>query len=344
MTPLLATIAAFLGISLLFYVLFAGADFGAGILELFLKKNAVAQRNVIARAIAPVWEANHVWLILAIVIIFMAFPSIYALISIHLHLPVIAILIGITARGCAFTFRHYDTFDTTYHRIYSRIFAWSSLWTAFFLGTVAASLLLGHFDAAATTYAAAYLAPWLNPFCAAVGLFAVVLFAFLAAVYLVGEAKTEELQRFFSHKSLQCLVYMLACGALVFLAAAQQDLPLPQAFVGNPISLTAFSLATLLLLPFWHFSTHLRVLPVRVCGAALVALVLFGWFAVAFPFVIGLKQGISIVDAAAPPAALQALLHALIVGAALIFPALGYLFWVFKRGLPKDHSEAELET
>lgn len=335
MTALLATLVAFLGISLLFYVLFAGADFGAGIVELFLNKNATEQRALISRAIAPVWEANHVWLILAIVIVFMGFPSVYALISIHLHLPVIAVLVGITARGCAFTFRHYDTFDATYHRIYSRVFAWSSLWTAFFLGTVAGALLLGRFDAAAPTYAAAYLAPWLNPFCAAVGMFAVALFACLAAVYLVGEAQTAELRQAFARMSLQCAGFMLVAGLLVFLAAAQQELPLLQAFLANPLSLAAIGLATLFLLPFWQFAIQQRPLPLRVCGAALVSLVLFGWFAVGFPLIIGLQHGVSLVDAAAPPATLLALLHALIVGCVLIFPALAYLFWVFKRQRPE---------
>ena len=96
---LLSLILTFLGISILFYVLLGGADFGAGILELFSwGKKSAEKRKIISHAMAPVWEANHVWLILAVVILFMGFPTVYATLSIYLHLPIIAVLVGIVLR------------------------------------------------------------------------------------------------------------------------------------------------------------------------------------------------------------------------------------------------------
>jgi cytochrome d ubiquinol oxidase subunit II len=129
----------FLGLAILFYVLFGGADLGGGIMELFLSKESREdERALITHAMAPVWEANHVWLILAVVIVFMGFPRVYTEGSTYLHLPLMAVLVGIVARGCAFTFRYYDT-ARTYRRTYTRIFAYSSLWTAFFLGVLGGS-------------------------------------------------------------------------------------------------------------------------------------------------------------------------------------------------------------
>src|SRR5258708_33694817 len=106
---LINIITIFLGLSLLFYCVFAGADFGAAILECFLgNKEREAQKRVIAGAIGPVWEANHVWLILAVVILFTAFPKAYSALSITYYIPLTFLLVGIIFRGCAFTFAHYD--------------------------------------------------------------------------------------------------------------------------------------------------------------------------------------------------------------------------------------------
>jgi len=205
----------FLGTSLLFYVLFAGADFGGGILELFLgEKLRKEQRALVTRAMAPVWEANHVWLVLAIVILFMGFPGIYTTISVSLHLALMAVLVGIVFRGCAFTFRHYDTYGKEYYSLYSRAFAISSLWTAFFLGVTGGAMIYGGIDPRSIPFAESYVSPWLNPFCAAMGLFTASLFAFLAAVYLTGEAGKPALRAVFRRKAAFANAAMVVTGAM----------------------------------------------------------------------------------------------------------------------------------
>ena len=104
---LIHSVAFFLGVSLLLYSLFAGADFGAGILEWFTGKNhRKEQQELITHAMGPVWEANHVWIILAVVILFNGFPRAYSQLSISFHIPLTIMLMGIILRGCAFTFRH----------------------------------------------------------------------------------------------------------------------------------------------------------------------------------------------------------------------------------------------
>jgi cytochrome d ubiquinol oxidase subunit II len=323
----------FLGASLLFYVLFGGADFGAGILELFLARTERdAQRGLIARAMAPVWEANHVWLILVVVILFVGFPTVYTTVSIHLHLPLVALLLGITARGCAFTFRHYDTVTTEYHRVYTAVFAASSLATSFVLGVLAGAAGLGRIDPAAPTYHAAYIAPWLNWYCAAMGVFVCCLFALLAAIFLAGEAPAGPLRRIFLRRAVAANVAVVLAGAAVFGAAQWEGLPLLFSFFRNPVSIGCFLVATVLLVPFWRLlHGEGRLLYVRFLGAAIVTLVLIGWYAVQYPIVVRLRAGaILFAEAAAPAATMHALAWALVVGSLLIFPALGYLLAVFK--------------
>ena len=90
--------------SLVLYALLGGADYGGGVWDLFaFGPRAREQRKLIAEAISPVWEANHVWLILVVVILFTAFPPAFAAIATALHIPITLLLIGIVLRGTAFT-------------------------------------------------------------------------------------------------------------------------------------------------------------------------------------------------------------------------------------------------
>ncbi len=331
-----AILIAFLGVALLFYVLFAGADFGGGILELFLgEKLRKEQRALVTRAMAPVWEANHVWLVLAIVILFMGFPEIYTTITVSLHLPLIAVLVGIVFRGCAFTFRHYDTYGKEYYALYSRAFASSSLWTAFFLGVTGGAMIYGGIDVHALGFAESYLAPWVNPFCFAMGIFVVCLFAFLAAVFLTGEADTPALRAVFRRKAELANGALLVAGAAVFGCAELGGHPLAREFFKSPICLACFVVAAFLWFPFWKYLRREGRGPtinVRMVGVTIVALVLFGWFAVQFPIAIKFNDGsgLDFYKVVAPPATQKALLGALALGVLIIFPALGYLFKIFK--------------
>ena len=175
---MLWVIIPFLGLSLLLYCLLAGADFGAGVLEIFMgRENRRAQREIIDRALGPVWEANHIWLILIVVILFMGFPTVYSRVSTNLHLPLTAMLLGIIARGCSFTFRHYDAVKGRSQRSYTLFFIYSSVWTPFCLGVVTGALVPGGITAAPSGYLEGYVWPWLRPFPLALGGFTVCLFA-----------------------------------------------------------------------------------------------------------------------------------------------------------------------
>src|SRR3989338_421514 len=151
-------VLGFLAVSVFLYCLLAGADFGAGVLELFFPKNDREEyRNLIVKAMGPVWEANHIWLIIVIVILFNGFPKAYAEISIYFHIPLTLMLIGIILRGCSFTFRTYDTLKDQPREMYSRIFSLSSLLTPLMFGIIIGGLMLGRVDPGSHGYWAKFV-------------------------------------------------------------------------------------------------------------------------------------------------------------------------------------------
>lgn len=336
MMDLVDVVLIFLGLSLLFYVLFGGADLGAGIMELFLSKDTREdERALITHAMAPVWEANHVWLILAVVIIFMGFPLVYTEGSTYLHLPLMAVLVGIVARGCAFTFRYYDT-SRTYRRTYTRIFAYSSLWTTFFLGVLGASSVAGLIKPEAKTYGELFLDPWLNPFCISLGLFTACFCTMLAAIFLVGEADDIELTRILRRKAKIALVVTSIMAPLPLLTAHWIDRPLFSMIIQHPSSLLFFALAILLVPCVWFslnrstWTTRARILSVMLVGSIIIS-----WFMAQYPTALyyaadSQRVSLSFQEAAAPPATLRVLVGGLVIGSLCIFPALGYLFKIFK--------------
>src|ERR1700761_370894 len=188
----------YLWVALLLYLLLGGADFGAGIIELFTTEdNRAKTRKISYEAIGPVWEANHMWLIIAIVILFVGFPAIYSTMSVYLHIPLVIMLLGIIARGTAFAFRNYDAVVDNMQKVYNRIFVYSSFITPLFLGIIAGSTVSGQVDTHADNFLSAYVFSWLNWFSVSIGFFTVSLCGFIAAIYLIGEAdNTEDAKRF----------------------------------------------------------------------------------------------------------------------------------------------------
>ena len=224
---MLYVVINFLWTSILLYLLLGGADFGAGIIELFTsKKNKQVTRKTLYSAIGPIWESNHMWLIIAIVILFVGFPEIYTTMSVNLHIPLTIMLLGIIARGTAFTFRHYDAVVDDMQNLYNPIFAYSSFVTPLFLGIIAGSAVSGHIDPQANTFLSAYIFSWLHWFSVSVGLFTVAICGFLASVYLIGETDNEHDRLRFAHKAQFFNIAAVLCGMLVFAASYFEQIPL----------------------------------------------------------------------------------------------------------------------
>ncbi|MCX2575423.1 cytochrome d ubiquinol oxidase subunit II [Pedobacter sandarakinus] len=327
-------VIAFLCLGILLYFLLGGADFGAGIIELFTSsKNRSRTRKTMYQAIGPVWEANHMWLIIAIVILFVGFPHIYTTMSVYLHIPLLIMLIGIIARGTAFVFRHYDAIKDDMQWLYNRIFRYSSFITPLFLGIIAGSVISGHIDTQAKDFASAYIYSWLNWFSIAVGLFTVALCGFLAAIYLIGETDNLNDKQRFIKKAEYMNIAAVVFGAMVFIAAQVDGIPLPNWLFENAVGLTAIILASLSLVLLWYLLVKGKTKIIRVLAGFQVTMILVAISYAHFPSFIRLKNGdaISLYETIGPERTIFTLGMALILGSVLILPFLGYLFYKFQK-------------
>ena len=327
-------VIAFLYLAILLYVLLGGADFGAGIIELFTSQRDIRRtRKTLYHAIGPIWEANHMWLIIVIVILFVGFPIIYSDLSVYLHIPLLIMLLGIIARGTAFVFRHYDAVKDEMQELYNKVFVWSSFITPFFLGVIAGSTISGHINKEAQTFLDAYILSWLNWFSIGVGLFTVALCGFLASVYLIGEADNENDRQRFIQKAKRTNIIAVMAGVLVFAAAIADEVPLFNWVFGEPVGLIAVIAATLSLIVMWKW-IHTKILLIpRVLVGFQVTMILLAISYAHFPNFVILKGGenLSLHEYMAPLKTMWALGWALLLGSVFILPALFYLYYSFQK-------------
>jgi cytochrome d ubiquinol oxidase subunit II len=341
-------LAAITLVSLTAYVLLGGADFGGGVWDLFaFGPRCDRQRDLVAEAIGPIWEANHVWLVLVVVLLFTCFPPAFAGLSIILHIPLALMLIGIVLRGSAFTFRAYGGEHVARQRQWGHVFAIASVATPILLGIIIGAVAsegageaIARVSAApSTSFTALYIAPWLTPFSVGVGVLTLVLFAFLAAVYLTVEAPDDALREDFRRRALAAAlaVFVAALGVLLL---AHFTAPLVGAGLTTspwaiPLHIATGIAAIAAIVALWE--RRYRV--ARVCAAAQVTLILWGWALAQYPYLV--PPTLTIHSAAAPPRTLELALWALAIGAAVLFPSLAYLFRLFKgRGKGAEAFEA----
>lgn len=328
-------VMAFLWASLLLYLLLGGADFGAGIIELFTSRaNRKKTRKTAYKAIGPIWEANHMWLIIAIVILFVGFPVIYTTMSVHLHIPLVLMLMGIIARGTALTFRNYDAVVDDMQRLYNRIFIYSSFVTPFFLGIIAASTVSGKIDTEASSFMDAYVLSWVNVFSVSVGLFTVAICGYLAAVYLIGEVKGDVQEKMRYVKKANALSNAaIVCGALVFAASYWDGVPLLSWILFDFIGLSAIVLASLSLLILRVKINTAAPALLRLLAAFQVTMILFVTTYSHYPGIVLLKNGrhLSLLDVEGQAKTITVLGWALLLGSVFILPALFYLIYSFQK-------------
>ncbi len=329
--PLEVILAAVILGTLTFYVLLGGADFGAGVWHLFARgPKAELERTMITDAIGPIWEANHVWLIAAVTILFTAFPPAYALISTALHIPLTLLLVGIVLRGSAFAFRHYDIKHDSLHIRWDQLFAVASLLTPIVIGITMGTIAAGNLRLHGGSFVEIFVLPWVQPFPLAVGAFALVLFAYLASVYLAVEAHDEDVRETFRRRAL---VSALAAGFLeqvvVLLArtgAPQLSASLQETTWGGLAQLGTATACFAAIFCLWQRAYWWA----RLSAVAQVVLTIWTWGLAQYPYMV--PPNLTIAEAASPPLTLQIVTVVICAGAFLLVPSLYCLFRVFKYG------------
>ncbi len=322
-------------ISLIIYMLTGGADFGGGVWDLFATgKRAKDQRDLITHALAPIWEANHVWLIVIVVLLFVAFPVAFATIGTALHIPLTLMLVGIVLRGSAFVFRTYDDQSETTHLRWSRLFAIASVITPIMLGVTLGAVASGtiHVNLETGEVDTDFISSWFAPFPFAIGIFTLTLCALLAAVYLTLETDNPELQEDFRIRALIAAISVGVMAGISFLLSVD-GAPSIRRGLGNSIWSVPFHLLTgaVAIWAIWaiwkrHFPLTRILVPVQ------VTLIILGWGLAQYPYLI--TPNLTFSNTAASKSVLKPVLVVIVIGGIMLVPAFWYLYAVFK-GRPK---------
>jgi cytochrome bd ubiquinol oxidase subunit II len=319
-------------VGLIAYGLFGGADFGAGVWDLLAggTRRGARQRDLIEHSIAPVWEANHVWLIFVLVVLWTAFPSAFAAVVTTLYIPLTLAAFGMIARGAAFAFRK-SISTLGMRRFLGASFALSSLVTPYFLGAVVGGVASGRVPAGIA--AGDVITSWTNPTSVLGGVLAVLVCAYLAAVFLCADAHregAEDLADQFRARALgtAALTGLIGIAGLFVLRA---DAPLLfEGLTGRALPVVVLSVVAGVA-AFVLLATR-RYVPARLASALAVTAILVGWAVAQYPYL--LLPELTIEEAAGGRATLVAMLVALVGGSLILVPALVYLYVLFQRSQP----------
>ena len=329
--PEVVLVVAWIGVT--FYALLGGADFGAGFWDLFAggDRRGWAQRELIEHSIGPVWEANHVWLIFVLVVLWTGFPPVFAAVMSTMIIPLTLAAFGVIMRGAAFAFR--KVVDALWlKRVFGASFAASSVLTPFFLGAVAGGVATGRVPPGNAR--GDLITSWLNPTSLLGGTLAVGVCAYLAAVFLVRDAEREGNQQLVEQFRVRALGTGIALGVIALGGIFVLRADAPRLFEGLTtralplvVASAVFGLVSLVLLVRRQF------VAVRVTAALAVVAIIWGWAAGQYPYM--LEPDLTIEEAAAGRATLSAMLVSLAVGSLLLVPSMTWLFVIFQR----EHSQ-----
>jgi cytochrome d ubiquinol oxidase subunit II len=322
--------------ALIVYAVLGGADFGAGVWDLFaFGRSAQRQHDLINHALGPVWEANHVWLIFLIVGLFNVFPSAFYSLSIALFIPFTIVLIGIVLRGAAFIFQYYAVQTKgAFALTWSRVFSATSVITPFFLGASAAGVASGNLLPPDGVPRANYIAGWTSPFALVIGTMAVTLCATIAAIYLTVEARDnahdEPLAEKYRLRALIAGGITAVLGALGLLLSGSEAPLLWQGMLSHGVPVVIVTMIIGLLTAITLFMRYYRL--ARVLIVAEAAFMLGAWGLAQFPYII--PPHATIDNSSNDPAVIGVLLVCIAIGMVILIPSLYYLFAVFKLSYP----------
>lgn len=329
----------FLGITL--YAVFGGADFGTGVWDLLAggAERGARPRALVDLAIGAVWEANHVWLIFCLVVLWTAFSETFAAIMTTLFVPLLLAAFGIVLRGAGFAFRK-STTTFRERQAYGTVFAASSIVTPFFMGAVAGSIASGRVEVGEVGDA---FDSWLNPTSILGGVLAVATCAFLAASFLVFDATRhgdDDLARYFARRGIAA-GFVTGVIAVVGVFVLHADAPyLFDQLTHRALPLMIVSgicgVGTMVVLALG------RSLWARVLSVGAVVAVVWGWGVAQYDYM--LPETLTIEEAAAPPATLWSVIGVVIAAVFIVVPALFLLYRLSQTSMLESEGLAEVAS
>jgi cytochrome d ubiquinol oxidase subunit II len=315
--------AVILWVGASFYAIFGGADFGGGFWDLIAgdAEKGERPRSTIQRSLTPVWEANHVWLIFILVVLWTAFPTVFGAIFITLYVPLVLAVLGIVLRGSGFAFRA-SVERLEERRAAGATFALSSVITPFFMGTVVGAIAVGNVPAHGAGNA---FTSWLAPGPLFIGVMFVATSAYLAAVFLVGDsrrAEDHEMELYFEKRALAAGVVAGIFAVVGLIALHSEGHYVYNRLVHEGLPLVIVSaVCGLGMLVVLLFGGRLLLRPL---AAGAVIAVVWGWFVAQFPYLLPTSMKIS--EAAAPDATLGAIFIVFAIAIVVVLPALITLY------------------
>jgi cytochrome bd ubiquinol oxidase subunit II len=320
--------AAILWVAVTLYALFGGADFGAGVWDFLAGSGERADRAraQIDRSIGPVWEANHVWLIFVLVVLWTAFATAFSAIFTTLYIPLSLAALGIVLRGAGFAFRH--ALPGPVERPASRVFGVASVLTPFFMGTVVGAIASGEVPAGGDGDPTG---SWIGFLPLVMGVLFVLLTAYTAAVFLVrdsGAAGDPKLRDYFAGRALVAAV-LAGAAAVVGLIALHDDARYVYDGLTSWPGIALVILSGVCGLVVLGLLVTGRSYGLRVAAVGAGTTVIWGYFAAAFPYV--LPTSLTISEAAGPSATMTAVIVVFAVAAVTVVPSLILLYTLSQR-------------
>jgi cytochrome bd ubiquinol oxidase subunit II len=331
-SPDTIAVAAILIMVIAAYALFGGADFGGGIWDLMAggAERGKKPRELIDEAITPVWEANHVWLVFILVLLWTAFPPAFAAIMIALFVPLSLSLLGIVLRGVGFAFRH-TAERLRMQQLTGALFAAASLITPFFMGTVVGAVVTGQVPVHPTGNV---LAAWTSPTAILTGLLFVAACAYVSAVFLVPEARQRGYRDLTRYFALRATAAGVLTGALAGGTFAELSVSAPYVFAGLTgvaLPLVAISIAAGIAVLGMLWVRWYHALGLRVTAAIAVAAVVWGWGLAQYPYLF--PTSLSLAAGSAPKASLVGELVVAGLAVLLVAPGFALLYFLQQRRL-----------
>jgi len=330
-------VAAVLWFGVTLYAVFGGADFGSGFWALVAggSERGRRARALIDWAIGPVWEANHVWLIFMLVTLWTAFPEAFGSVMSTLFIPLSLAALGIVLRGAGFAF-HRVAARSSARRLAEAAFAISSVLTPFFMGTVVGAVASGRVPVGNAQ--GDQITSWANPVSLVLGALFVAAGAYLAAVFLVSDARRFgdlELVGYFTTRALAAALVAggLALAGILVLRDDARYLYDGLTSEGLPLVLISVACGLAALILLWRRARR----GVRPLAVAAVVAVIWGWGAAQYPYL--LPQTLTIEEGAGASETLTAVLVVFGIAVVVVIPALALLFTLDQRSVLEEEAE-----